>query len=192
MVARSPRSDVSWAPLVEEQSTNDVQAARDAADWLLDHAARNPGGYDPGLLAVLRRVRDDAASALAARRVASSPTSLRTDLDAVKRRLNLVGFVRHRAPFAEFEPRANGRLVASCPFGTHRDSDPSFTIYPDGHFYCFGCHKGGTVVDFELWWSGDSLREVIDRLRWEAGIATPVPGTPSAARRLRVREARRA
>src|SRR5690348_5425334 len=35
-----------------------------------------------------------------------------------------------------------------CPF--HDDRTPSFTVFEDGHFYCFGCHVGGTVFDFVM------------------------------------------
>ncbi len=34
-----------------------------------------------------------------------------------------------------------------CSF--HNDSDPSFTVYPDtSSFFCFGCEKGGDVINF--------------------------------------------
>mgnify|MGYP001561477285 CR=1 FL=1 len=35
---------------------------------------------------------------------------------------------------------------ARCPF--HEERTPSFTIYKDGSFYCFGCGVGGNAVDF--------------------------------------------
>jgi DNA primase len=39
-------------------------------------------------------------------------------------------------------------LVASCPF--HTENSPSFTIYPDGHFHCFGsgCGAHGDEIEF--------------------------------------------
>lgn len=48
-----------------------------------------------------------------------------------------------------------GRLWKSpCPF--HSEKDPSFTVYPDGSYYCFGCHKHGTYKDFcEIFGNGD-------------------------------------
>jgi len=39
------------------------------------------------------------------------------------------------------------RWVAHCPF--HRgDRDPSFTVYPSGTYFCFGCHEWGDAVKF--------------------------------------------
>ena len=32
-----------------------------------------------------------------------------------------------------------------CPF--HNDHHPSMKVYPD-HYYCFGCHDSGDVIDF--------------------------------------------
>ena len=35
-------------------------------------------------------------------------------------------------------------MVGICPF--HSEKTPSFTIYPENNFYCFGCHKGGDSI----------------------------------------------
>lgn len=43
---------------------------------------------------------------------------------------------------------SNGRRVAHCPFGTHRDSRPSFTLYPNETYWCFGCKVWGNPVKF--------------------------------------------
>ena len=40
-----------------------------------------------------------------------------------------------------------GRLFKGCcPF--HAERTPSFTIYPDNHFHCFGCGAHGDPVEF--------------------------------------------
>ena len=44
--------------------------------------------------------------------------------------------------------QSNGRYTCLCPF--HKDSKPSFVIYPKTNsFYCFGCNKGGGVIEFK-------------------------------------------
>jgi len=35
-------------------------------------------------------------------------------------------------------------MVGICPF--HSEKTPSFTIYPENNFYCYGCHKGGDSI----------------------------------------------
>lgn len=43
----------------------------------------------------------------------------------------------------KFGKKAKGR----CPF--HKENDASFTIYLNQNsFYCYGCHEGGSVIDF--------------------------------------------
>ena len=38
-----------------------------------------------------------------------------------------------------------GRVMIKCPL--HADTNPSFTIYPDGHWRCWGCGRYGDVID---------------------------------------------
>ena len=41
------------------------------------------------------------------------------------------------------------RLWGCCPF--HSEKTPSFSVVPDEQFYyCFGCHAGGSVVQFVM------------------------------------------
>jgi DNA primase len=42
--------------------------------------------------------------------------------------------------------RSGSRNVGTCPF--HSDETPSFCVFPDGHFKCFGCGEHGDVIDF--------------------------------------------
>ena len=42
--------------------------------------------------------------------------------------------------------RQGKNYVGLCPF--HLEDTPSFTVSPDKQiFYCFGCHKGGGVIN---------------------------------------------
>lgn len=47
------------------------------------------------------------------------------------------------------------RWVASCPFHAG-DRNPSFTIYPDLSYYCFGCKAWGDAVKFLVDYKGES------------------------------------
>jgi len=39
------------------------------------------------------------------------------------------------------------RWRAQCPF--HREKDPSFIVYADGGYHCFGCRAHGTAKDIQ-------------------------------------------
>lgn len=46
--------------------------------------------------------------------------------------------------------RETGRRISMrCPFPEHRDSSPSFALYPENSYNCFGCGKSGQgAIDF--------------------------------------------
>lgn len=51
----------------------------------------------------------------------------------------------------------NGRRIdMSCPFPGHDDRDPSFSLYPDNSFTCYGmCNvTGGNAIDFMKMFTG--------------------------------------
>lgn len=59
--------------------------------------------------------------------------------------------------------RRRGRLlVGRCPL--HHDTRPSFTVYPNGTFFCFGCGQTGTVVHLLARVEGISLEQAFSRL----------------------------
>lgn len=55
----------------------------------------------------------------------------------------------------------NGRSVAHCPF--HKgDREPSFTIYPNDTYYCFGCSAWGNPVKFLVEYKGITSKEALE------------------------------
>jgi DNA primase len=51
-------------------------------------------------------------------------------------------------------------LTRHCPLPDHEDKTPSFTLYPEAQsFFCFGCSRGGDVVDLYRLTHGYSERE---------------------------------
>ncbi len=63
------------------------------------------------------------------------------------------------------EPRA--RMMIRCPL--HTDKAPSFAIYPDGHWHCFGCNRGGDVITLYAELHAMSTREAILELSTRLG-----------------------
>jgi hypothetical protein len=43
--------------------------------------------------------------------------------------------------------RSGKRWKTICPFPDHMDSVPSFVVYPDGGYHCFGCLAHGSLED---------------------------------------------
>jgi hypothetical protein len=66
---------------------------------------------------------------------------------------------------AELRRSGSGRFLALCPF--HREKTPSFTVYPNGKFHCFGCGERGDAIDFVRKQRGLSYFEALDLLGGE-------------------------
>jgi hypothetical protein len=58
-------------------------------------------------------------------------------------------------------------FTGRCPLPDHEDKTPSFYIYPPGRWWCYGCGRGGDVVDLEF--HCGNYGEI-----WEAMIALAV------------------
>ena len=68
--------------------------------------------------------------------------------------------------------RSGSNLFGLCPF--HGEKTPSFSVSPDkGIYYCFGCHKGGSVVNFEMEIEGLSYPDAVRALAKRAGLEVP-------------------
>jgi DNA primase len=63
----------------------------------------------------------------------------------------------------ELVPSSGGLIKARCPFHEHDDS-PSFTIYPTGTYYCFGCEKWGDALKFLIEFKDWTNKEAMEYL----------------------------
>ena len=70
-------------------------------------------------------------------------------------------------PRMELHPYA-GKHRGLCPF--HSEKTPSFVVYPDKHFHCFGCRKHGSAIDFVIAMYGLNFRGALAHLASQAGI----------------------
>lgn len=55
-----------------------------------------------------------------------------------------------------------GKKITICPF--HRENTPSFTIFPDNHWYCFGCHERGDVISLYMRTHDTSFIDAVEAL----------------------------
>ena len=83
--------------------------------------------------------------------------------------------------------RKGGNLFGLCPF--HNEKTPSFSVAPDKQIYhCFGCKKGGGVINFIMEIEGLSFPEAVEFLAKRANIPLPAEDEArSNADRLRRR-----
>ena len=68
--------------------------------------------------------------------------------------------------------RSGSNLFGLCPF--HGEKTASFSVAPDkGIYYCFGCHKGGSVINFQMEIEGLSYPDAVRALANRAGMEVP-------------------
>ena len=68
--------------------------------------------------------------------------------------------------------RRGSNLFGLCPF--HGEKTASFSVAPEkGIFYCFGCHKGGGVVNFIMEIENLSYPDAVRFLAKRAGMEVP-------------------
>lgn len=70
----------------------------------------------------------------------------------------------------------------SCPF--HSEKTASLKIYPDGRgWYCYGCGKGGDVIDFVKALYGINFNQAIVRIDSDFRLNLPLGRKPSLRER---------
>ncbi|MBQ8880790.1 MAG: DNA primase [Oscillospiraceae bacterium] len=68
--------------------------------------------------------------------------------------------------------RSGANLFGLCPF--HGEKTASFSVAPDkGIYYCFGCHKGGSAINFMMELEGLSYPDAVRSLAKRAGMTVP-------------------
>ncbi|MBQ8910307.1 MAG: DNA primase [Oscillospiraceae bacterium] len=68
--------------------------------------------------------------------------------------------------------RSGANMFGLCPF--HGEKTASFSVAPDkGIYYCFGCHKGGGVINFVMELEGLSYPDAVRNLAKRCGMEVP-------------------
>lgn len=67
--------------------------------------------------------------------------------------------------------KAGGNQIGLCPF--HEEKTPSFHVYADGHYHCFGCGAHGTTLGFLMEMDGLTFPEAVESLAAFAGVDVP-------------------
>lgn len=82
--------------------------------------------------------------------------------------------------------RRGKNLTGLCPF--HSEKTPSFNIYPGNNsYYCFGCGKGGGVINFVMEAERLDFVEAVKWLAQRAGMPLPEQSWDDSLSKLRLR-----
>jgi DNA primase len=91
-----------------------------------------------------------------------------TFLDDLKRQADIVRVVQDYVQLK----KKGANWMACCPF--HKEKTPSFSVSPAKEiFYCFGCHKGGSVFNFVMEMERISFPEAIKLVAGKSGVPLP-------------------
>ncbi|GMO45120.1 MAG: DNA primase [Treponemataceae bacterium] len=97
----------------------------------------------------------------------------------VSERTDMVALVNE---YTRLEKRG-GSWWGACPF--HNEKTPSFKIDPAQKvYYCFGCHAGGSVINFYQEIEKVSFVEAVQALAKRAGVQLEYDGAPPAEAEL--------
>jgi len=91
-----------------------------------------------------------------------------TFIEDLKRQADIVRIVQDYVPLK----KAGTNWRAPCPF--HNETKPSFNVNPAKEmFFCFGCHKGGTVFNFIMEMERVTFPEAIKIIAEKSGVPLP-------------------
>lgn len=105
-------------------------------------------------------------------------------LDDLRGRVSLEEVVSEYVPLKQ----KGRRYWGCCPF--HNEKTASFSVDTESQlFYCFGCHKGGTVINFVMEMERmefmDAVRLLADRAHMDVPARSRRPGDSAASREER-------
>jgi DNA primase len=89
-------------------------------------------------------------------------------IDDLRRQADIVRIVQDYVSLK----KTGANWVAPCPF--HKETKPSFSVSPAKDiFYCFGCHKGGSVFTFVMEIERVAFPEAIKIVAEKTGVPLP-------------------
>lgn len=109
-----------------------------------------------------------------------------TIIDDIKARVDLIELIQEDASVRL--RRAGKNWSGYCPWHSNTHT-PALMVFPDTQtWYCFGCHEGGSVIDWMLKkHPGWDVKETIKELARRANLPLTNSDTPELKQRLAVR-----
>jgi DNA primase len=91
-----------------------------------------------------------------------------TFIDDLRRQTDIVRVIQDYVALK----KKGANWTACCPF--HKEKTPSFSVNPSKEiFYCFGCHKGGSVFNFVMEIESVSFPEAVKIVAEKSGVPLP-------------------
>jgi DNA primase len=91
-----------------------------------------------------------------------------TFIEDLRRQADIVRYIQDYVPLK----KKGSNWMACCPF--HKEKTPSFSVSPTKEiFYCFGCHKGGSVFNFVMEIEGVGFGEAVKIVAEKVGMPLP-------------------
>jgi len=91
-----------------------------------------------------------------------------TFIEDLKRQADIVRYIQDYVQLK----KKGANWMACCPF--HKEKTPSFSVSPTKEiFYCFGCHKGGSVFNFVMEIEGVGFGEAVKIVADKVGMPLP-------------------
>jgi len=91
-----------------------------------------------------------------------------TFIDDLRRQADIVRVIQDYVQLK----KKGANWMACCPF--HKEKTPSFSVSPTKEiFYCFGCHKGGSVFNFVMEVESVPFPEAVKIVAEKSGVPLP-------------------
>ena len=91
-----------------------------------------------------------------------------TFIDDLRRQADIVRIIQDYVTLK----KKGANWMACCPF--HKEKTPSFSVSPSKEiFFCFGCHKGGSVFNFIMEMERVAFPEAIKLVAEKSGVPLP-------------------
>jgi hypothetical protein len=87
--------------------------------------------------------------------------------ELIRDRIDVADLLREHG--VELRRAGGNRHVALCPF--HAERTPSFTLYSEGNYHCFGCGAHGDAIALVMRLRSLPFREAVAELAYRAGIS---------------------
>lgn len=92
----------------------------------------------------------------------NQPTNKHNRISAedIKARYDLVDYIGQYVNLR----KSGNRYQGLCPFHSDKNS-PSFVVYANQSYHCFGCQAHGTIIDFVMRYDNLDFKSALEKLR---------------------------